>query len=369
MRDGPKPLSVHLGLAASSGPLYMEGAQKKPEEFEGELKKMLLGIQKYQQHSFYPQRLPLHEIWRKGEVAVCATSESPDFTKGAILFIPSLINKSYILDLLENRSMLRWFEEAGYQSYLLDWGDLCAEEGLESLEGLISGRLVAAIEEISSQHDGALHTLGYCMGGTLLAAANASQKLPVKSQVLLASPWDFHAGTKKLLRCVQFWAPQSIASMQISNHLSVQYIQTIFASLDPFSSVKKFSKFAEMDQSSDACHLFIAVEDWLNDGVSLPNSVALETLEGWFLKNQPAENAWEFSGSALLLENTNVPSLIVASKADRLVEYEMSLPFLERISQSELLQPGCGHIGMMAGNNVIEKVWQPILGWLKSEAS
>ena len=44
------------------------------------------------------------------------------------LFVPSLVNRAYILDLSQRRSLLRWLSDRGVHPYLLDWGTPGADE-------------------------------------------------------------------------------------------------------------------------------------------------------------------------------------------------------------------------------------------------
>jgi polyhydroxyalkanoate synthase len=359
-------------MAASSEPFHNHGQQKKPEEFQEDLKKMLLGIQKYQQHPFKPVRPALKEVWRAGEVSLQTFEAALPQAKSAgkdpeiLILVPSLINRSYILNLMEGRSMMRWFAERGIIPYLLDWGESCEDDGQADLAQLIAARLSPAIEFIHDRHSAAPHVLGYCMGGTILAAANCNQALPVKSLIFLASPWDFHGGSQTLLARVKFWAPSGFGFLQEGDNLPVNWIQSVFASLDPFSSVKKFSKFGDMDADSDDAKLFIAVEDWLNDGVSLPHGIAMECLRDWFIENKIGNGSWQLDGRTISLSAISAPSLIIASKKDRLVEYDMAVALYEEIPGAALHVPSCGHIGMIAGETAIEQVWKPILDWVSN---
>ena len=84
-----------------------------------------------------------------------------------VLFVPSLVNRAYVLDLVPGRSMLRWLAGAGVRPLLLDWGWPGAVERGFTLTDYIAGRL-----ERASRRSGAPVVLaGYCMGGLLAVAA------------------------------------------------------------------------------------------------------------------------------------------------------------------------------------------------------
>jgi polyhydroxyalkanoate synthase len=63
-----------------------------------------------------------------------------------------------------------------------------------------------------------------------------------------------------------------------AGELPVDVIQALFAGLDPLLVVRKFVKFAGLDPASPSAAQFVALEDWLNDGVPLAAEVTRECL-------------------------------------------------------------------------------------------
>ena len=62
--------------------------------------------------------------------------------------------------------------------------------------------------------------------------------------------------------------------------------------LDPFGVAAKYRAFARLRQDSERARLFVALEDWLNDGIPLAAPVARECMAGWYGGNTPARGAW-----------------------------------------------------------------------------
>lgn len=133
--------------------------------------------------------------------------------------------------------------------------------------------------------------------------------------------------------------------------------------------MKKFARFANMDVKSDEAQIFVAVEDWLNDGVPLPLGIANMAVQDWFLSNAPCNGAWKIDGHKVEASQIKTPSLIVASSKDKLVDYESAYALYEQMNAAELLDPECGHVGMIAGRDAIATLWQPILEWVHKNHS
>lgn len=369
MRKGLHPLAALLGLATSEISKDA-GFILRPEGEAAEVVgQMLLGIQRYQSHSFKIERQALHTIWQKGEVTIQAI---PGYAakpgQPVMLLVPSLVNKAYILDLMPERSLMRWLAAQNVTPYLLDWGRVTEDGGQQNLKGIILQRLVPAIEFMSQQSGQKINVLGYCMGGTLLAAAAQHAAHFIASCIYLAAPWDFHAGSQTMLARVKFWAPSAFPAINEKGMLSRDWMQILFASMHPKSAAKKFAAFLNLDENSDEFKLFVAVEDWLNDGVDLPAEVAQCCIKDWFFLNAPAHGEWRIGGQIVDPGMYKVPSLIITSERDRLVDYETAAALAKALKEGKIINTGTGHIGMIAGGEAVQKVWQPVADWVKNHA-
>jgi polyhydroxyalkanoate synthase len=116
--------------------------------------------------------------------------------KRPLLVIPPFINKYYILDLRENNSYLKWLVDQGHTVFCISWinpGPSLRDKGFDNymLEGPIAA--LEAIEQATGEKE--VNAIGYCLGGTLLAATLAYLKKkkqePIKSATFLATLTDF----------------------------------------------------------------------------------------------------------------------------------------------------------------------------------
>ena len=182
----------------------------------------------------------------------------------------------------------------------------------------------------------------------------------------LASPWDFHAGEKSVGDHVRTGTPSALQMIEHKSELPMDWIQSVFAAANADRALHKFIKFADMEQDSDQARIFVAVEDWLNDGLDLPGGIARGCLLDWYGENKTASGAWRIGDTAIDLKALDMPALVVASARDRLVPEESSLAMVGILPQGEVLKPDCGHIGMMTGRKAEAAAWQPLARWLVS---
>lgn len=366
MRKPPRILSMHMSMAASYWQERFESGEQNAADIQEQFQDMLRGIQMYLAHDYERDDRHLSEVYQDG-CASLLQFDGHDYggDKPVFLLVPSLINKAHIFDLTEQRSMLRYFCSQGIDAYMLDWGDFIADPDMQDMDGVVLRKLASVVQFLSDHTDGDVHALGYCMGGSLLAALAAIDGAHLKSLTFMAAPWDFHAGTQDMLNRVKFWSPSLMSSLQQDGQMKVDWLQILFSSLYPEQAMKKFGRFSKMDAASDAAHIFVAVEDWLNDGVPLPAGVAEVAVKDWFLANAPVCGAWELDGRPVDAAAIELPSFIVASSEDKLVEYDAAAALHLKIKDAAILDPKCGHVGMIAGGNAVDDVWSPIADWVK----
>jgi len=260
------------------------------------------------------------------------------------IFVPSLINRAYILDLDEERSLMRWLAKKGVRPLLLDWGAPGRLEKSFDLEAY-TDRLVRALREF----DRPVNLIGYCMGGLL--ALGAAAKHEVKSLTLMATPWDFHAPDKRLADRIstlyKLWQPVA----EKLGYLPVDAIQTLFTLSDPLGPQRKFRKFANEQHDG-----FVALEDWINDGIPLSRPVADDCLLGLYGNNAPHD--------LINLEDIEAPTLLMVPTADRIVPPESARALADDLPKAQLQEIPLGHVGMIVSHQAPKLVWQSLLRWL-----
>ena len=79
--------------------------------------------------------------------------------------------------------------------------------------------------------------------------------------------------------------------------LPVELVQSLFFMLDPFLGQRKFVRFAGLDPTGAEARGFVALEDWINDGVPLPIAVARECFGSWYGDNAPGRGLWQVAGT------------------------------------------------------------------------
>ncbi len=125
---------------------------------------------------------------------------TPNVLRTPLLIVPPWINKFYILDLKPEKSFIKWCVDQGITVFVISWVNPDKRLSEKSFEDYMKEGPLAAMDVIE-QATGELkvHTMGYCVGGTLLATTLAwlaeKRRVRVTSATFLAAQVDFtHAG-------------------------------------------------------------------------------------------------------------------------------------------------------------------------------
>ncbi|HAU2106712.1 TPA: class I poly(R)-hydroxyalkanoic acid synthase, partial [Legionella pneumophila] len=113
-----------------------------------------------------------------------------------LLIIPPWINKYYILDLSPHNSLIRWLVEQGITVFIISWVNPDETYANKSFYDYLNEGPREAISVIRKQlRVKQVNTLGFCIGGTLLASLlaynKATKDLSIRSATFLAAMIDF----------------------------------------------------------------------------------------------------------------------------------------------------------------------------------
>ena len=114
-----------------------------------------------------------------------------------MLMVPPCINKYYIMDLQPDNSLIRYTVEQGHRVFVVSWRNPDASLADKTWDDYIENAAIRAIEVVQDISGAkTINTLGFCVGGTILATAlavlAARGKQPAQSVTLLTTLLDFN---------------------------------------------------------------------------------------------------------------------------------------------------------------------------------
>lgn len=273
-----------------------------------------------------------------------------------VILVPSLINGAEVLDLLPEMSLLRWLSQHGLHPYLVDWGTPAPDERDLDIGGHVEHLLLPLIEAVGPQ----AALAGYCLGGTMALAAAAIR--PPAALALIAAPWQFSGFPERARTGLRDLWRKTEPSARDMGVMPLEVLQTAFWQLDPLRTVQKFVAFGRGERSAAGTRLFVAVEDWANDGAPLTPAAAHDLAEHLFAENRTGTGNWRVGGQLIDPAALACPLLDIVSSTDRIVPAASSVSMATGIGHRVTLAQG--HVGMIVGTRARAALWEPLAEWL-----
>ena len=246
------------------------------------------------------------------------------------LFVPPCINKYYILDLQAENSLIRHTVAQGHRLFVVSWRN--ADESIKTFtwDQYIEDaaiRAIGLVQEITGSDT--INTLGFCVGGTILATAlavlAARGEKPAASMTLLTTFLDFSStGVLDLFIDETMVKMREMAlgpkSPGGGNLLKGQELATTFSFLRPNDLVWNYvvGNYLKGETPPPFDLLY-----WNSDGTNLPGPMYC-----WYLRNTYLENnlvtpgKMTVCGEKLDLGKIDAPAYIYASREDHIVPWE-----------------------------------------------
>jgi len=283
-----------------------------------------------------------------------------------VIVIPSLINRHYILDLSEERSFIRWLAGEGFSPFVVDWGMPSRSERSFSIGDYVK-RLDHILRWVAdSANCRSVSVIGYCMGGMLAMGMSLRNVAKIDKLVLLATPWNFHDEGFAYANAMATLYSALEPCIELVEELPSDVLQICFNALDPLLVERKFVSFSHKDPGTSESSAFVAIEDWVNDGVPLVTSVARECAYDWYGNNSPARGEWKIDGHAMNPAFFDKPALVVVPANDRIVTPASASALGKILPQATFLEPAAGHVGMLVGRSARKTLWKPVAKWLST---
>ncbi len=284
-----------------------------------------------------------------------------------LLIVYALVNRPYMMDLQEDRSLIRGLLASGLDVYLIDWGYPDGADRFTTLADYIDGYLAGCVDHILKMHRlNAVNVLGVCQGGVLSLCFTALHPQRVRNLITMVTPVDFHSPADLLSK----WARKiDVAAWVGDGNVSGDVLNQLFLSLMPFRLMhQKYVDLLTGSPDRERIENFMRVEQWIFDSPDQAGAAFREFVVWFYQENRLAKNQLEIAGRKVDLRALRLPILNLIGKRDHLVPSGASAP-LQRLVGSddyEMLEFDLGHIGMYVSARAQREVPAAISRWLAS---
>jgi len=285
-----------------------------------------------------------------------------------VLLCYALVNRSYILDLMRGRSVVRQYLDRGFDVYMIDWGAPSEGDHQLTMKDYVCGFLknIAQFVVRESRCE-RLHLLGYCMGGTMSAMFTAQNPELVRSLTLLAAPIEF-GGHRTLL---DFWTDRRYFDVDtlIDSYKNCPgwFLQTCFSLMNPVHNfLGKYMDFYEHMDDAKAVANFAAMERWVYDNIPVAGEVFREFVKSLYQGNQLVEGKFSLDGRCVDLGQIRCPLLLLTATNDNLVAPASTEEIRRYVGTHDITSMSIdgGHVGLVTGSRAQATLWPDATRWM-----
>lgn len=265
-----------------------------------------------------------------------------------VLIVPSWINKYYIFDLRKRNSIIQWLNKNGYTVFIISWINPNQNTPNYQINNYMQEGIFSAIKAIKQHGDFlSLHTLGYCLGGTILSCAlsilnsKSNLAIEIKTLTLIATLLDFEeAGTlsyfftsnqlpfyNKLIQSHSYWDGRRFA--------------TAFNLLNPNDYIWPYwiNRYGKGKPTPSLDSLI-----WSGDLTNATNAMYEFYMTDLYHDNRLAKNNLHIGEHSIQLSSIDIPTYIVAFKEDHISPWTACVRSAQLLSSvKRLVIAGGGH--------------------------
>ncbi len=241
-----------------------------------------------------------------------------------ILIVPAWIMKYYILDLSPTNSMVKFLVDQGHTVFMVSWKNPTEEDsntGFHDYIDLGVNRALDAVRGIIGEIP--VHTVGYCIGGTLLSIAAAAicrdGRDWIKSMTLFAAQTDFTEAGELML----FIDDSQIAYLEDlmwdRGYLDTKEMAGAFQLLRSNDLIwSKLIKDYLMGERTPMTDLMA----WNADATRMPYRMHSEYLRSLFLNNDFAEGRYYVGDKPVAMTDIKLPVFVVGAERDHVAPWQ-----------------------------------------------
>ncbi len=253
------------------------------------------------------------------------TPATPKVAAEPLLYVPPLVNRYYMIDLVPRQSLAKWLVDEGRTVFVVSWVNPGAELRDKGVEAYVLEGIVEAIGQVRTRTKAAPDLFAFCLGGTLVAIALAwlaasKRGNEVNSATLIGSLVDF----ADMRDWSAFVHEGHLAALE--DHLEGQgfidslELQRLFAAMRAndliWSSVVNHYLLDRDAPPSDLLY-------WFEDGARIPAAFLKSYNRDLLLDNKLKDPAgFEVGGVKVDLAAIETPMLVIALKDDHVSAWE-----------------------------------------------
>ncbi len=306
------------------------------------------------------------EVWSDGKVKLYrfVGSQRPS-SRPPLLIAYALVNRPYMVDLQDGRSLVQKLLSFGQDVYVLDWGYPDRSERFLTLEDYLLRYLDGAVDYLHAQHRGPVNLLGICQGGVFSLCYSALRPHKVRNLITMVTPVDFHTPDNML----SHWARQVDVDLFVDTlgNVPADLMNASYLMLKPFRlNLQKYVGLVDILDDKQALEDFLRMEKWIFDSPDLAGEAFRQFVKQFYQDNGLMRGTIRIGDEVVDLGYLQMPLLNIYAEQDHLVPPAASRAMRGRVGSEDYTELSFrgGHIGIYVSGRAQREVPAAIHDWL-----
>ena len=283
-----------------------------------------------------------------------------------LLIVYALVNRPYMADLQDGRSMIQGLLDEGMDVYLIDWGYPESADKYLTLDDYINGYIDRCVDFICEQHDrDNINLLGICQGGCFSLCYTALHQDKVKNLITTVTPVDFHTKDDLLSHMVQEVDIDLVVDAM--GNIPGEMLNWVFLILKPHTLMgEKYVNLVDILDDKKKAMNFMRMEKWIFDSPDQVGEAYREFIKQFYQQNGLVKGTIKIGDKTVDLENIKIPVLNIYAADDHLVPPDASraLEGCVGTDDYESLEFPGGHIGIYVSGKAQKMIPPSVAKWL-----
>jgi polyhydroxyalkanoate synthase len=311
------------------------------------------------------------EVYREDKLVVYRfRGERPPTAKVPILIVYALVNRPYMVDLQDDRSLVRNLLARGEDVYLIDWGYPDRADRWLTLDDYINGYIARSVDAVAA-HSGSspINLLGICQGGAFSLCFAAMHPQKVRNLITMVTPVDFRTPDNMLSNWVQ--------SMDVDlfvdtlGNVPADLMNLCYLMLKPIRlNQQKYIGLVDILDDKVEMENFLRMEKWIFDSPDQAGEAFRQFLKDFYQGNKLVNGGLKIGGHEVHLGNVTMPVLNIFAEQDHLVPPAASRVLGDHVGTDDYTQVAFrgGHIGIYVSGRAQREVPGAIHDWLAARS-
>ncbi|QBB71323.1 class III poly(R)-hydroxyalkanoic acid synthase subunit PhaC [Pseudolysobacter antarcticus] len=307
------------------------------------------------------------EIYREDKLVLYRfKGEGKPTIKTPLLIVYALVNRPYMVDLQEDRSIVKQLLASGQDVYLIDWGYPDLSDRFTNLDDYINGYIRRCVDAVAKRCGVAkINMLGICQGGAFSLCFASIYPEKVRNLVTMVTPVDFHTPENML----SHWTRGLDVDLFVDalGNVPAELMNFCYLTLKPVRlNQQKYIGLIDILDNKTEVENFLRMEKWIFDSPDQAGEAFREFIKEFYQGNKLVKGGLMIGDKSVALKNITMPVLNIFAEQDHLVPPSASRVLKDHVGSSDYTQLAFkgGHIGIYVSGRAQREVPPAIHAWL-----